>query len=103
MMAGLHPSSEKIVDILEDAIELHKKKAADYGSDTDPFANINAAAEAWGVPPWICVMIRIQDKLQRLQSLRSKGDLQNESAGDSLTDILVYSAIAQVLLEEDSD
>lgn len=100
-MADLHPSSQKVVDILQNAMDLHKKKAADYGSDTDPFANINAAAEAWGVPPWICVMIRIQDKLQRLQSLRSKGDLQNESAADSLTDILVYSAIAQVLLEEE--
>lgn len=100
-MADLHPSHEKVLKILEDASSLMRKKAADYGSDTDPFANINAAAEAWGVPPWICVMIRIQDKLQRLQSLRSKGDLQNESAGDSLTDILVYSAIAQVLLEEE--
>lgn len=98
---SLHPRSEKVLAILNGAIDVHTKKAADYGSDTDPFANITAASDRWGVPAWVCVMIRIEDKIQRLSSLAKKGDLENESAGDSLTDILVYSAIASVLLEED--
>jgi hypothetical protein len=46
-------------------------------------------------------MIRLSDKIERLQTLASKGKLKNESAADSLRDIRVYSILAEILLEEE--
>ena len=87
-------------EILAELGALHDKKAADYGRDDDPLANVRAASE-WNVAPWVGAMIRLTDKVRRLQSLAKKGSLANESASDSLRDIAVYAIIALMLLEEE--
>ena len=87
-------------EILAELGALHDKKAADYGRDDDPLANVRATSE-WNVAPWVGAMIRLTDKVRRLQSLARKGSLVNESAADSLRDIAVYSVIALILLEEE--
>jgi len=46
-------------------------------------------------------MIRLNDKVRRLQSLVLKNKLANESAEDSLRDIAVYAIIALVLREQE--
>jgi len=81
---------------------LHDKKAADYGTDADPFANVRASA-GWGIPPWLGVLVRMGDKIARLQQFARKGTLVNESAEDSLLDLAVYSLINIVLLREERD
>src|SRR5580692_2218579 len=81
-------------------IKLYLRKGHDYGKDEDPLSNVRSADE-WGVRPWIGVMIRLTDKIRRLQMLAKKGKLKNESAMDSLRDIRVYSALAEILLEEE--
>ena len=86
-------------EILKELGELHDKKQADYGRDNDPFANVRASEE-WGVPAWIGAMIRLTDKVRRLQRFAQRGSLMNEGAEDSLRDIAVYAIIALVLLEE---
>src|SRR2546422_1657577 len=95
-----HPNSARFHKILEELGELHDKKQADYGRGDDPFANVRASTE-WGVPAWVGAMIRLNDKVRRLQSLALKGKLANESAEDSLRDIAVYAIIALVLREEE--
>jgi hypothetical protein len=97
---GRHPNSARFHEILKSLGELHDRKQADYGRGDDPFANVRASDE-WGVSPWVGAMIRLNDKVRRLQSLAAKGYLANESAADSLQDIAVYAIIALVLLEQE--
>lgn len=90
-------------ELLNQIGELHDQKRADYGSDTDPFANVRASQE-FGVAPWIGALIRLNDKVTRLKTFAMKGELQNESAEDSMMDIAVYALIGLLLYrEEDND
>lgn len=91
--------SERFHAILDELGALHDRKQADYGRETDPFANVRASEE-WGVPAWVGAMVRATDKVRRLQRFAQKGVLLNEGAADSLRDLAVYAVIALVLLEE---
>jgi len=99
MKKDQHPLSEKFHAILYEAGALHDKKQNDYGHDDDPFANVRAS-EDFGVDGWIGTMMRANDKMKRIQKAAKGGQLSNESLRDSLMDLLVYSGIAIVLLEE---
>jgi hypothetical protein len=79
---------------------LHDRKQADYGSGDDPFANVRAS-ERFGISPWVGALVRLNDKVTRLQSFARKGELKNESAEDSMRDIAVYAIIALVLYEQE--
>lgn len=94
-----HPNSERFHELLRECGEMHDRKQADYGSDSDPFANVRAASE-WGLPGWVGAMVRVNDKVRRLQAFARKGELANESAEDSFLDIAVYALIAHVLYSE---
>lgn len=85
--------------ILDDMRALHLKKAADYGIDTDPLANVRAANE-FGVEDWKGVMIRANDKMKRIKAFAKHGRLENESVEDSFMDLAAYSLIALVLYRE---
>jgi len=95
-----HPNSQRFHDLLKEAGELHDKKQEDYGRGNDPFANVRSSTE-WGVPAWKGAMIRLNDKVKRLQTLATKGSLANEAAVDSFMDIAVYALIALVLYEQE--
>ena len=88
-------------DLLDEIRELHARKAADYGDDDDPFANIRAS-EQFGVPAWQGAIIRLNDKVHRLARFAKRGKLANESAKDSMMDIAVYALIAYLLYGEAS-
>jgi hypothetical protein len=91
--AGGHPGYLKI---LEEMRDLHVRKAADYGRGADPFANVRAS-ERFGVPAWVGVMVRANDKMERIQSFIANGSLKNESVEDSLLDLAAYALIALVI------
>lgn len=95
-----HPGSQRFHELLELAGEMHDRKQIDYGKDNDPFANVRSSTE-WGIPGWVGAMVRLNDKVRRLQSLRLRGSLANESALDSFMDIAVYALIAYVLYEQE--
>lgn len=86
--------------LLKEIGELHDLKQEDYGVDADPFANVRASQE-FGVPPWIGALVRLNDKVTRLKAFARKGTLANESAKDSMLDIMVYAGIAYILYEEE--
>lgn len=81
--------------------QLHDRKQMDYGRQSDPFANVRASSE-WGVEPWVGAMIRLNDKVRRLQRFADRGMLANESAEDSMMDVAVYALIALRLYREAS-
>jgi hypothetical protein len=86
--------------LLREMGAVHDRKQIDYGTNADPFANVRGASE-WGLRPWVGAMVRISDKVRRLQAFARKGSLANESAEDSLMDIAVYALIALILLREE--
>jgi hypothetical protein len=82
----------QMINVQNEAIELFKKKNADYG---DAFANYGA----------IGVIVRMGDKIQRLVSITNKSVslVGNESLRDTLIDLHNYAAMAIMLLDEDEN
>ena len=95
-----HPNSKRFHELLKEIGELHDRKQEDYGSDDDPFANLRGS-EKWGIPAWLGALVRLNDKVVRLQAFARKRKLANESAEDSMRDIAVYAIIALVLYEQE--
>lgn len=94
------PGHPEFLRLLAEMKELHQRKAADYGRGADQFANVRAGAE-FGVPAWVGVMIRANDKMHRVKSFLQNGSLKNESVEDSLKDLAAYALIALVLYREE--
>ncbi len=89
-------------DAVWEILMIHAAKQSDYGSDSDPFANVRASQD-FGVPAWIGALVRLNDKVTRLKNFAERGVLANESAEDSMVDISVYSLIALILYREVSN
>lgn len=82
--------------VVAEVLDMHRRKGADYGTKDDFFANVSASAN-WGIEPWIGAMVRVSDKVARLQAAAKGSTLQNEGIEDSLLDIATYSIIAVCL------
>tara|TARA_B100000900_G_scaffold412569_1_gene434645 strand:+ start:3645 stop:4004 length:360 start_codon:yes stop_codon:yes gene_type:complete len=84
--------TEQMKKVQTEGLELFKKKNTDYG---DAFAN-------YGV---VGVLVRMGDKISRLQSITTKSVtlVNTESLRDTLIDLHNYSAMAIMLLDEDSN
>lgn len=78
---------------------LHAKKATDYGSDDDPFANIRAS-EMSGIEPWRGAWVRASDKVFRMNRYCNRGSLANEGVTDTLEDLASYCLITSLLHAE---
>lgn len=91
-----HPEFYRILDEMK---ALHEKKAADYGLGKDMLANCRGSTE-FGLPAWVGVAVRMNDKMTRLKSFAQKGTLANESVEDSLIDLANYSVLALILYRE---
>lgn len=96
---AVHPQSFRFYELLGQMGLLHASKQMDYGKEADPFANVRASEE-WGMAPWVGAMVRISDKIRRLQMFAQRGDLANESAEDSMLDIAVYQIIGLILYQD---
>ena len=94
-----HPGFYKL---LEKMAKMHNAKNHDYARDDDPLSNLRAC-KSLGIQPFVGVMVRLQDKWDRIISFITKGELKvkSESVKDTLMDNAVYSLLAIILLEED--
>lgn len=92
-MTGGSPEFEAVV---QEVLDMHRRKGSDYGTDQDFFANVSASAN-WGIEPWVGAMMRVSDKVARLQSAAKGSTLKNEGIEDSLLDIATYAIIAVCL------
>ncbi len=83
------------------ARELMTRKNADYGANTDPFANFRMSA-LLHIQPEFGILLRMQDKMARLVSFIEKGQLavKEESWSDAIIDIINYSVLLCGLLRE---
>jgi len=84
---------------LEGLWKLHCEKNADYGDEADNFANYNRAGRM-GVPGWKSALIRLGEKMSRLESFARKGTLANEGFKDSLLDAASIALITLILFRE---
>ena len=75
--------------VQHEAFKLFMKKNADYG---DAFANYGPVG----------VIVRMGDKIQRLQNITKSGVhfVENESIRDTLIDLHNYAAMAVMLMDE---
>ena len=94
------PGSLPFLELLEEVRQLHLSKSQDYGSSSDPLANIRQGAEFVGIEPWRGCMVRIADKVQRLRTYCKTGRLVHEGVRDTLLDLSAYSLLAIVLFDE---
>ena len=85
--------------LLDELRILHLKKAADYGTGTDPLANLRSTAEL-GIPPWVGCMVRLRDKFTRVCSFIQNDKLENESIEDNLKDMAAYCLLGLRLWKE---
>ena len=81
---------EQLSSIHSEAMELFKKKNKDYG---DAFANYGT----------IGVLVRMGDKISRMQSITSNkiSLINTEALRDTLIDLHNYSAMAIMLMDEE--
>lgn len=91
--------SQAFHDTLEAMGKLHDMKQSDYGRKNDPFANVRAS-EDFGIDGWVGALIRMNDKMRRLQKAAQGGTMTNESVEDSFMDLAVYAVIGLVLYQE---
>jgi len=99
---AIHRKIKRFKELADMIKEIHERKAHDYGLDSDPHVNFNRA-EHFGVRPFTGLMLRLNDKVVRIQSYITKGSLLNEPVHDSLLDIATYALIGLVMIEEEQD
>lgn len=85
--------------LLSEIAALHARKSFDYTPAGDPLANFHRS-ERFGVPAWKGALVRIGDKLGRLEQLASGKEPANESMRDTLVDTAVYALLTVLLLED---
>lgn len=85
--------------IFDEIKNLHKRKGADYGSDSDPFFNLRAT-EGYGISAWVGVALRMQDKMARVQAFVRNKRLVNESIEDTFLDLANYAMLGLALYRE---
>ena len=95
----MHPTSERFCGLLDEMRALHLRKAADYGTDDDPLANLRQSAD-FGVAPWLATAVRFNDKVTRLKTFAQKGTLCNEGVEDTLLDMATYALLILLLFRE---
>ncbi len=88
-----------------EAIKIHTQKNSDYsgggGQDDDPLANFKGSVE-FGIDPGLGIILRIQDKFQRVKAFAKSGRLAvvNESVEDAMLDIANYALLYLALRSE---
>lgn len=97
------PGSLPFLELLEELRTLHLSKSQDYGSESDPLANIRQGADFVNIEPWRGCCVRIADKVQRLRTFCRTGRLVHEGVRDTLLDLAAYSLLAIVLFDEGRD
>jgi hypothetical protein len=89
-----------IEETYKQAIEIIKKKNADYSTETNPYRNFEYAQYV-DVSVERAILVRISDKLARISNLLGKKEpeVKDERLEDTLLDMLNYTAILKSYIE----
>lgn len=81
--------------LCKEAKALMVKKNQDYGANSDPFRNFRAFGS-------LGILVRMSDKLARLQSYLENGKfaVEDEGVKDTVRDIINYAILFEGLLED---
>ena len=76
-------------EIVEEMKDIHMKKNADYGN------NFHKRFEKWG---FLTALLRLSDKMERLENIYEKGEIQvkDETVYDTLIDLANYAVMTAV-------
>lgn len=87
--------------LLTQMAQLHSAKNHDYTDGRDPFLNFRRC-EAMGIPAWKGAIVRMGDKLTRIENFATRNRLlvHTEAITDTLLDLAVYSLITLILYQE---
>ena len=91
--------------IINLAIGIVESKRHDYSSRDDPFGNFRKS-ELFGVEPWRGVLVRLTDKLSRIESIMEAGGevkVSDETLLDTFADCVNYICILAGLCYEELD
>lgn len=98
-------ASPAYLQLLEDMADLHRRKSAGYsGADNpDPWANFRRS-ESIDVPAWKGALVRLLDKISRVESLvrNPDSDQVGEAIEDTLVDAAAYALIVVCLRREEA-
>jgi hypothetical protein len=92
-------------DTCKAAQAIMESKNQDYTcGDADVFANFRASA-MFGVPPALGILLRITDKLKRVESFVRNGTLavKSESVDDAIGDVINYMILLKGVCQEDGN
>ena len=89
-------------EILTTMHAVYEAKDADYSSNGKPMGNFRTSEE-FGVPAWKAILIRMNDKKNRVDSFLTRGVLlvDDEKAHDTLVDLANYGLLGLCLFEEE--
>ena len=88
--------------IISKANSIVLAKRHDYSGPADPFGNFRKSA-LFGIEPWRGVLVRLTDKLSRIESITAGGGKQqvaDESLWDTFADAVNYVCILGGLVAE---
>ncbi len=90
-------SPEEFADTIFALAELHKKKNHDYAGGI--YLSDLIASNRAGIPAWKNALLRIQQKMSRLESFAKQGEfaVAGEKLEDTCEDLAVYSIIMLML------
>lgn len=94
-----HPKVIRFGELCDEMKEVHRRKSWDYSTHEDPHSNFNRSRN-FHIDPFVGLMLRLSDKVARIEAFVTKGNLMNESVADALRDIAVYANIGRVMLED---
>lgn len=88
---------EEFNSIVTEMAKLHSIKNHDYAGDQ--YLSNLTASKRMGLPAWKGTLIRIQDKISRLENFAKQDELlvKDESVEDTLKDLAVYSILCLIL------
>jgi hypothetical protein len=88
-----HPTSQRFYELCDQLKEMHRRKSRDYGSSEDPLANIRNGAKFVGIEDWRAALVRLSDKVTRLETYCRTGSLTYENFEDTCLDLASYSLL----------
>lgn len=96
-------SKQKFKAIIDDMWKIHDMKNSDYAGE-NYLSNLTACRRI-GLDPWKGALVRMQDKMSRLENFAVTESLKvkDESVEDTLKDLAIYSILALILYRNDRE
>ncbi len=87
--------------LCDSGLKIMVGKNKDYSAESGPFGNF-MVSESFGVPAELGIIIRITDKLKRIESFIRAGTLlvKDESVKDTAVDVINYIVLLMGIIEE---